>query len=123
MPRYPPISGHACVLAPAWDSHGNYSTTPDSGRCPAQPRAAGRDRTSAAGWLQRSLEVPEDVVDRLDPHRDADHVLGHAAGGQRLVVQPAVGGGGGVDHERLGVADVRQVRAELAGLDEALARL
>ena len=47
----------------------------------------------------------------------------HAAGRERGLVQAAVRRRGRVDHERLGVADVGEVRAQLAGLDEAPAGL
>ena len=54
------------------------------------------------------------------PALDADVVLGHAGAGQfggRLL---AVGGRGGMDDQRLGVADVGQVRGQLGRLDELL---
>ena len=72
---------------------------------------------------QRLVDVPEDVLDILDAHRQPDHVGPHAGARQFRLVQLAVRGGGRMDHQRLGVADVGQVAEELAGVDEALAGL
>ena len=79
-------------------------------RTPPRPRAASRPgcRRAAAGtgWSrrragcdgrsrrgrERALDVPDDVLDVLEPDRDADHVLGHAARGECGVVEAAVRG-------------------------------
>jgi hypothetical protein len=72
----------------------------------------------AAGGL---VQVPEDVVDGLQPDRQAHQVRRHAGGLLVGFAQLAVGGRCRMDHQGLGVADVGQVRAELQGVDEALA--
>src|SRR4051812_46501163 len=72
---------------------------------------------------ERLVNVPQDVVDVLEPDRDADHV-GLDAGGERLsFVELAVRGARGVADQRARVADVDQVAHELRALDERDAAL
>ena len=79
--------------APAWISV----------RCrPAAQPPAGREPAP---------EVPDQVVRVLEADAETHHVLADARRGEGLVVEPAVRGRRRVDHERLGVADVGEVRA------------
>src|SRR5215208_793858 len=80
--------------------------------------------TSCPGrFFERLVDVPQDVVDRLKPDRHAHHV-GRDAGLDLIgFFHLPVRGGGGMDDERLRVADVGEVAHELRRLDEALARL
>ena len=73
-----------------------------------------------AHWLaSRALvEVGDDVLDRLDAHRDADHVVADPHRVPLGVRHLLMGGRGGVDHQRLGVADVGQVGGQLDTVDE-----
>ena len=57
----------------------------------------------------------------LDADREADHVLRHAGGVQLTVVELRVRRRRRVDRERLGVADVGQVREQLQAVDERTA--
>ncbi len=91
---------------------------------PARPRATGRGAarekavqpvTLAIAWSRSQTMSSRSSTPTAT--RTMSSVTPAAA--QPLVVEAAVGGGGGVDDERLGVAHVGQVRAELAGLDQA----
>ena len=68
------------------------------------------------GFGERAVEVPADVVDVLQADREADQVRADAGRDLLLVGQLLVGGAGRVDHQRLGVADVGQVRDQLQAL-------
>ena len=82
-----------------------------------------RGRTLALGGAEAGVEVGEDVVDRLDAHREA-HEVGRDAGGGLLVGDELlVGGGGRVDREAAHVAHVGEVAVQLERVDELLARL
>ena len=54
----------------------------------------------------------------FDADGKADEFGGDTAGQQLLLVKLGVGGGGGVDGERLRIADVGEVFEELEGIDE-----
>src|SRR5690349_6398611 len=71
--------------------------------------------------LQSLVDVPEDVLRVLDADRKPDHVGAHARARKLFVIELAVRGGGWVDHERLCVADIREMAQEFAHVDEALA--
>src|SRR4051812_35238095 len=81
------------------------------------------DGNRLACFRERLVEVLDDVVDVLDPDREAHGVLGDAGQRELLVVELRVRRGGVVDRERLRVTDVRQVAEQAEALDEALARL
>src|SRR5690606_35542066 len=67
---------------------------------------------------ERLVEVPQDVLDVLETHRDAYEVLGDPRGLELLRAQLLVRGRGRVDHEGARVADVREVAREHERLDE-----
>ncbi len=68
------------------------------------------------------FQVVDDVIGVFDPDRHAN-VLGADTGTTLLVgVELLVRGAGRVDDECFGIADVGQVRAEFAGVDELFAR-
>ena len=76
------------------------------------------------GWrlcAQRLIEVCQDVADRLDAHRKPKVVLGDAGRNLLLLGELRMSGGRRMNGQRLGVADVRQVREELQVVDETLA--
>jgi hypothetical protein len=85
------------------------------------PRASGGDRSARP--RERLVEVGEQIVDVLDPDRQAHRVRGHAGGRELLLRELRVGGRGVVDRQRLRVADVRQVAEQLESLDEGAARV
>src|SRR5665648_62145 len=72
---------------------------------------------------EAGVEVGQDVLDVLDPDREADQTGGHP--GERLLLRRelAVRCRGGVDDQRAHVPDVRNVRVQLEGVDERLAGL
>src|SRR6185295_15304534 len=77
---------------------------------------------SAAGRCrQRLVDIPQDVVERLEADRHAHHVRRDAGLDEIGFFHLAMGGRSGMDDERLRVADVGEVAHELRGLDEALA--
>ena len=59
------------------------------------------------------VQIPDDVVEVFDPHREAHQVLRYAGFQLLLVAQLLVRGGGGMDDQALGIAQVRQVREQL----------
>src|SRR5262249_51446760 len=59
--------------------------------------------------VQRLVEIPDDIFDIFQADRETNHVVGDAAGNLLLVAELLVGGGGGMDHQALGVADVGEV--------------
>src|SRR3546814_10384422 len=67
---------------------------------------------------QRLAKVGGDVVGILEAYREADHVLADAGRLKLLRGHLLVRGAGRMDHQRLGVADVGEMRGEAAGLDE-----
>src|SRR4051812_16468513 len=70
--------------------------------------------------VQRLVEVVEDVVEVFDPDADAHEARQHAAGEQLLLAELRVGGGRGMDDERLRIPDIGQVARQVHALDEAL---
>src|SRR5215469_12661576 len=70
---------------------------------------------------QRLREVVDDVVDVLEADRKADHVLADARSGERRGIELLMGRARRMDDERLGVADIGEMRGELQTVDEALA--
>jgi len=62
---------------------------------------------------KRLVEVRDDVVDVLDPDREADEVVRDAGGELLRRGELLVRRGRRVDHEALRVADVREVGEEL----------
>ena len=91
-----------------------------------------RTHTDAQGWGTRVRpgsrrrrgggdglrKVGDDVVDVLQAHGHADKVRRDASCGLVGLGQLLVRGRGGVDHQRLGVADVGQVRCQLDRIDK-----
>lgn len=59
------------------------------------------------------IEISFDVVDEFNADREADEILGHAAGCLLLVRQLLVRRRGRVDNKRLGVAHIGQIRGQL----------
>src|SRR5690349_5567781 len=81
----------------------------------ATKKIAGR---ATSGLRERLVEVPEDVVEALQPDRQSHHVRRHAGLLLLLFVELAVRGRRRMDHQRLGVADVGEVAHEGERLDE-----
>ena len=67
------------------------------------------------------VQVPQNILDVLQTHGNADQVLRHAGSLELLSAQLLVGGGTGMDYQGTGIADVGQVGSQLQGLDELLA--
>jgi len=80
-------------------------------------------RNSRLTFPQRLVQVRDDVVFVLQTDGKADEVVRDARFEPLLRRQLLVGGGRRVDHEALGVADVRQVGEQLEVVDELLPRL
>ena len=90
-------------------------------KCKPLHRVSAAQPLRARCLAQRLVDVPQDVVRLLDADGQADHVGADAGAGQLILAQLAMGGRCGMDHQRLGVADVGQVAQEFAGVDEAFA--
>ena len=58
---------------------------------------------------KRLVEIPCYVFDVFDTHREPNHVGRYARGLELFFTQLPVRGGGGMDHQALGVAHVGQV--------------
>src|SRR5687768_5539783 len=71
------------------------------------------------GRAKRLVEVPQQVVGVLQADREPDHLGQDASGALLGLAELLMGRAGGVDDQRLGVADVGEVREELQSLDEA----
>src|SRR5207253_6538127 len=78
---------------------------------------------SGACRAESALEVPDQIIQRFEPHREADRARADSGGSQLLVAQLAVRRTRGVDDQALGVANVREVTPQLERSDELLARL
>ena len=71
--------------------------------------------------LQRLPQIPQNILNILDADAQPDEVGADARAGHLVFAELAVGGGGRVDRQALGVADVRQVAEEFQALDEPAA--
>src|SRR5260221_6029236 len=67
---------------------------------------------------QRLVEIGDDVGDALHPDREAHNVGTGTGGGLLRLGELAMGRRGRVEDERAGVADIGEVREELAALDD-----
>src|SRR5437879_6900441 len=73
--------------------------------------------------IERLVEVPENVFDVFESHRDAHHI-GLDAGLELLLgVQLLMGGRRRVNHQAARVSDVSQVRKQFQAVDKLLARV
>src|SRR6266513_822447 len=70
------------------------------------------------GSSQRLLQVPDQVVDGLDPDREPHRSWFDPGGGELVVRQLPVRRRRWMDHERLRVADVRKMAPDAERLDE-----
>src|SRR5579862_6245113 len=62
-------------------------------------------------------QILDDVLRLLAPDREPDHVLSDARHLELLRAHLLVCGGRGVNHQRLGVADVREMRDQFDAVD------
>src|ERR1700691_245388 len=67
-----------------------------------------RPRRMAVGYLDRIVQVGEYVAHIFDTDRQPHQLRGDPSVVLLLDTELRMGGGGGVDHQRLGVADIRQ---------------
>src|SRR5579863_2234413 len=65
-------------------------------------------------------EILDDVVGVLETDRQPNHVLADPRGSERRRIQLLMCRAGGMDDQRLGVADIGEMRDELETVDEAL---
>src|SRR5690348_13726722 len=70
---------------------------------------------------QRLAEIVEDVARVFQADRETNQLLADAGGFQRRFVELAMGGAGGMDHQRLRVADIGEMRGKLQRVDELAA--
>ena len=73
----------------------------------------------ADSGLQRLIQIRQYVLDRFYPHRQADHLRLDPGPDLFGFTQLAMGGGGGVAGQRLGVTYVDQPLEDLEGIVEA----
>src|SRR5919106_3301550 len=87
-------------------------------------RASGRaGGGGAGGGAQRLVEVGDDVGRGLEANREPHDLRPGACLAQLLLVELAMRGRGRMDDQRARVADVGEMREQLARLDHAHARL
>ena len=77
-----------------------------------------RGRFLCGCGFQGLIDVCLDVIDMLDAHGEADVIGGSASFQLLLRGELLVGGGSGMNHEALCVADVGEVREEFHRIDE-----
>src|SRR4051794_9890684 len=87
------------------------------------PVIAGSSLEGLDRGVECPFEIPDDVVGLLYSYGDSDQVGRYACSVERGVGQLPMGGASGVDDERLGVADVGEVTAQLQRFDERPATL
>src|SRR6266496_3126118 len=75
------------------------------------------------GGRERVVDIPKDIIERLQTDGDADHVGGDARLDLFLLGHLPVRGRGGMNDEGLRVADIGEMAHEACGLDEFFARL
>ena len=69
------------------------------------------------------IQVGKDILDVLDTDRKTNLLGSHAAGGELVVGELAVGGGGGVEGAGAGVGHVHHDIKELQIVEESTSRL
>src|SRR6478735_11156850 len=107
-----------------WTKAGRRPYATDSGHSKG-PEACLRtfawDNEGVLDLCQRLVEVGQEIAERFETDRDPDVVRGRASQGLLFFGQLGVSGAGGVNDERLRVADIRQVREDLDRFNELLA--
>src|ERR1700676_4794560 len=73
---------------------------------------------SRAG-LQRLIDVPEDIIERFQSDRQPNHFRRNTGGALLFLVELAMRRRRRMDDQRLGIADIGQMRQELDRLDES----
>ncbi len=71
---------------------------------------------------ERLFEIGDDVLRPFEPHRQPHHVLADPGLGELLGAHLAMRGAGGMDDQRLGVADIGEMARKPQRLDEARPR-
>ena len=94
-----------------------------SGFVPRTPERRTKRWSRSVGRPEACLEVGQDVVNRLDTHRETHEVRAHAGRGLFGLGQLRVGRRGRVDGQAAHVAHVREVAEQFQALDEAPTRV
>ena len=66
-------------------------------------------------FFQRLIQIPEDILDILDPDAQADEIRRDPGADLLLIRKLAVRGAGRMDRQRPGIADIGQVADQAAG--------
>ena len=82
-----------------------------------------RSRQFAGCCAQPVIEVGDDVANVLDADGQADQFRRHSGVALFRLAELLVSGGSGMNHQRLGIADIGQQAEQLQRIDEALAGL
>src|SRR2546421_7810089 len=69
--------------------------------------------------LQRLIDVPENIIERFESDRQPDHFRRNTGGTLLFFVELAMRGRRRMNDQRLGIADIGQMRQELDRLDES----
>src|SRR5438132_12902388 len=80
-------------------------------------------RRSCGSLFERLIDVPENIVERFQPDRQPDHFGQYAGGTLLFVVELTVRRRRGMNHQRLGITDIGEVRKKLHRFDKAHACL
>src|SRR6266849_3693910 len=69
--------------------------------------------------LQRLIDVPEDIIERFQSDRQPNHLRRNTSGALLLFVELTMRRRCRMNDQRLGIADIGQVRQELDRLDKS----
>src|SRR5438094_3933432 len=67
---------------------------------------------------QGLIEIPQEVIEALQPNGNADHIWAEAGRDLLLISQLLVRGAARMNHQAFGVSHIGQMRMDLDGLDK-----
>src|ERR1700736_4674517 len=83
------------------------------------PALRGSHRSPSRARLQRLIDVPEDIIERFQSDRQPNHFWRNTGGALLFFVELAMRRRRRMNDQRLGIADIGQMRQELDRLDKS----